>query len=123
MAETGRTVTVAGARFLLIEAPDEAMKILRDLADVIMNMKKDLCGVALAASGGGKAQLVVKLTKSMTDKLNARDLAGAGGKMLGGGGGGRDDMGVAGGPRVEGTADALLEVQSAIEAGMGEKAS
>ena len=123
LAETGRTITVGDVRFLLIEAPGEAMKILRDLADVIMNMKKDLGGVALAASGGGKAQLVVKLAKSMTDKLNARDLAGAGGKMLGGGGGGRDDMGVAGGPRVEGTAGALVEVERAIKAGMGERAT
>jgi alanyl-tRNA synthetase len=57
---------------------------------------------------------VVKVGKGMAGKLDARELAGAGGKMLGGGGGGREDMAVAGGSRLEGSADALLAVEEAI---------
>ena len=114
LVEKGRTITAGSAEFLLAEAEADGQKTLRDLADVIMNKRKDYGGVALVAVAGGKALLAVKLAKHMTDRLNARDLANAGGKMLGGGGGGREDMAVAGGSRTEGVADALVEIEKAI---------
>lgn len=118
--ESGKLLSAGGKRFLLARLDSEDLKSLRDLADVIMNKKKDLGGVALAARAGDKAQLVVKVEKSLSSRLNARDLAGAGGRMLGGGGGGRADMAVAGGSRVEGLEDALLEVEKAITRNLGE---
>ena len=113
LIEGGHTVSVDGIEFILAYVESEDAKGLRDLADVIMNKKK-VGGVALVARSGDKAQLVVKIDKALTDRLNAKELAGAGGKMLGGGGGGRDDMAVAGGPAVEGIQDALAEVEKAI---------
>jgi alanyl-tRNA synthetase len=112
LIEKGRTVSAGGSEFLFAR-PASDTGALRDLADVIMNKKK-LAGVVLVASSGSKAQLVVKLDKAMTDRLNAKDLANSGGKMLGGGGGGRDDMAVAGGSRVESMDEALSEVEKAL---------
>jgi alanyl-tRNA synthetase len=114
LIDKGKLVTAGNAVFLLAQVQTDGLKTLRDLADVIMNKKKDLGGVALVAVAGGKAQLVVKIKKALSATLNARDLATAGGKVLGGGGGGRGDMAVAGGPNIEDTADALLKVERAI---------
>ena len=113
LIEQGRTVSAGGSEFLFARISDEDAGALRDLADVIMNKKK-LGGVALVASAGEKAQLVVKIDKALTDRLNARELANAGGRMLGGGGGGRADMAVAGGSRVESMDAALSAVEKAL---------
>lgn len=112
--EKGRLVTAGGMEFIFARAQADGVKTLRDLADVVMNKKKGLTGVALVAVVGDKAHLVVKVDKAVKDKLNARDLAGAGGSKLGGGGGGRDDMAVAGGSRTQGADEALLEVEKAV---------
>jgi alanyl-tRNA synthetase len=113
LIEQGRTVSAGGSEFLFAQISSEDAGALRDLADVIMN-KKNLGGVALVASAGEKAQLVVKIDKALTDRLNAKDLANAGGRMLGGGGGGRADMAVAGGSRVESMDEALSAVEKAV---------
>lgn len=112
--DRGKLVEAGGMEFLFAQVEAEGVKTLRDLADVVMNKKKGLSGVALVAVVGDRAHLVVKIARAVAGKLNARDLAGAGGRMLGGGGGGRDDMAVAGGSRTEGSSDALLEVEKAI---------
>jgi alanyl-tRNA synthetase len=113
--EEGRTVSIGGRSFLFAQLDAERQKSMRDLADVILNKKKDLGAVALAAAAGSKAQLVVKVASELADRLDARELATVGGRVLGGGGGGRQDMAVAGGSNVEGMADALLAVEKAIE--------
>lgn len=119
LAGGAKRTSVGGAEFIFAVAGPEDAKTLRDLADVIMNSEKGLRGVALAAAAGEKAQLVVKIDKAFTDRLNARELADAGGRVLGGGGGGREDMAVAGGSNVEGLQDALDEVARRIEHELG----
>jgi alanyl-tRNA synthetase len=115
LAESGRVVEIGGRQFLFAKVPAEEQGALRDLADTVMNSRKELGGVALAAASGDKAQLVVKLDKALTESLNAKDLANAGGRMLGGGGGGRSDMALAGGALVEGVDSALVEVAEQIK--------
>lgn len=109
----------AGARVLgpvmLARVDGEEGKVLRDLADIIMN-ESDCGVVALAGEVGGKAQLVVKVDKTLVQKgLNARELANQAGSKIGGGGGGREEMGMAGGGRVNGIDDALAAVQSVAD--------
>jgi alanyl-tRNA synthetase len=115
LIEQGTKIDAGGAEFLLAEAGAESQKSLRDLADVIINKRKDLAGVALVGVAGSKAGLVVKIGKQAAGRLNARELADAGGRMLGGGGGGRDDMAVAGGPKTDGTRAALVEIEKAVK--------
>ncbi len=110
----GSVQDIAGLRTVTARADGMAQKELRDLADVVMN-KGDYGVVALAGEAGGKAQLVVKVGGAGLERgLNARVLAGAGGKALGGGGGGREDMAVAGGTLVEGLEEALERVTQAV---------
>jgi len=115
VAGSARSVSVDGTPFLFAQPEAAEPKTLRDLADVIISKKKELGAVALVAAAGAKAQLVVRVGKPMAGRLDARELAAAGGQMLGGGGGGREDMAIAGGPRLEGAAEALVAVEKAIK--------
>ncbi|MBU1672505.1 MAG: alanine--tRNA ligase [Actinobacteria bacterium] len=108
--ETGRTVEVAGVRMLFATVPGDDAGRLRDLADMALT-RNELGLVALVAASGDKAQLVVKVDRVVTARLNAKELAAVGGKVLGGGGGGRDDMAVAGGSNLGGLAAALQAVE------------
>jgi alanyl-tRNA synthetase len=92
----------------------ENQKTLRDIADVITN-ETDRKAVVLAGASGGKAQLVVKITPELVSAgLNARELATEGGKTIGGGGGGREDMGAAGGTKIQEIDEALEVVEKTI---------
>ncbi len=115
ITDKAKRITVGGADFLFarVDAVDQSR--LRNLADVMIKKEESIGAVALVAVAGEKAQLVVKVAKGMVGRLNARDLADAGGKMLGGGGGGREDMGIAGGPMINGADAALLEIEKAIK--------
>ncbi|MDJ0783829.1 MAG: alanine--tRNA ligase [Desulfosarcinaceae bacterium] len=80
---------------------------LRDLADKI----KDKLGsgiVALGSETGGKALLLVVVTKDLVGRFHAGNLVKAAAAVVGGGGGGRPDMAQAGGTQPE-HLDAALE--------------
>jgi alanyl-tRNA synthetase len=110
----GSTVEISGVKLILAEVSGQGSKELRDLADVIMS-KGGFGVVSLAGAAGGKAQLVVKVDKPLVERgLNAREIAGAGARSLGGGGGGREDMAVAGGSNVDGLTESLDEVEKAV---------
>jgi alanyl-tRNA synthetase len=80
---------------------------MRDLADKL----KDKLGsgiVALGCETGGKALLLVGVTKDLVGRFHAGDLVKAAAALVGGGGGGRPDMAQAGGTKPE-YLDAALE--------------
>jgi alanyl-tRNA synthetase len=80
---------------------------LRDLADKL----KDKLGsgiVALGCESGGKALLLVGVTKDLMGRFHAGNLVKAAAAVVGGGGGGRPDMAQAGGTQPE-HLDAALE--------------
>ncbi|MEJ2638240.1 MAG: alanine--tRNA ligase [Desulfosarcinaceae bacterium] len=80
---------------------------LRDLADKL----KDKLGsgiVALGCETGGKALLLVGVTKDLVGRFHAGNLVKTAAALVGGGGGGRPDMAQAGGTKPE-YLDAALE--------------
>ena len=114
---SGRAVEIYGHRLLLARVPGEGQKTLRDIADMMMN-KSGFEVVALSGDAGGKAHLIVKVAREATGTFDARQLATAGGVVLGGGGGGRPDMAVAGGSNTGAIEDSLDEVLRAATAAL-----
>jgi len=84
-------------------------KALRELADKL----RDRLGrgvVALASEQGGKAVLLVAVTKDLTGLVKAGDLVREAAKLVGGAGGGKPDIAQAGGPDAAGIDRALARV-------------
>jgi alanyl-tRNA synthetase len=82
---------------------------LRDLADKL----KDKLGsgiVALGCESGGKALLLVGVTKDLVARFHAGNLVKAAAALVGGGGGGRPDMAQAGGAQPQHLEAALEKV-------------
>ncbi|HET6438040.1 MAG TPA: alanine--tRNA ligase [Anaeromyxobacter sp.] len=106
---------VSGAKVLSVRAEGDG-KALRELADKL----RDRLGsgvVALGAEQGGKAILLVAVTKDLLGRVKAGDLVKEGAKLVGGSGGGRPDMAQAGGPDPGGLDRALERVaQLAVKA-------
>lgn len=114
ISENGIKETIAGIRVISGGVSGLDQKKLREAADILVE-KEGYGAVAVGSLDGQKAHLVVKLSSSALDKgLDARELAKAGGLILGGGGGGRADMAVAGGSRVESIEEALQAVSKVI---------
>ncbi len=110
--------TVAGIAYLARALGDLPAKELKGMADE-MKQKLGSGVVVLAASGEGKASLVVAVTDDLTKSVSAVDLVRVGAAALGGkGGGGRPDMAQAGGP----DADKIDAALSAIEAALADRA-
>jgi alanyl-tRNA synthetase len=86
---------------------------LRDLADRL----SDQLGsgvVVLGAQSNGKALLIVKVSKDLTDRLHAGNLVKVAAAEVGGGGGGRPDMAQAGGSNPEKLDRAIAKALSMI---------
>ena len=108
-AKTLATSAVDGvlvARRDLLE-PNE----LRELALLIRNLGVDRIGLA-GTPEGERVAIVVAFAKE-TD-LNAKEVAGAGAKLVGGGGGGTPQLGTAGGRDVAQIDAALSAIESAL---------
>ena len=88
-------------------------KALRELADKL----RDKLGrgvVALASEQGGKAVLLVAVTKDLTGLVKAGDLVREAAKLVGGSGGGKPDLAQAGGPDPAGIDRALARVRELV---------
>lgn len=84
-------------------------KDLREYADRV----KDRLGSGVALLGAeteGKALLIALVTKDLTKKFNAGEIAKKAAAVLGGSGGGRPDMAQAGGPNVGALSEALKTI-------------
>jgi alanyl-tRNA synthetase len=86
---------------------------LRELSDQLINKLKSGI-VVVGSAANGKATLIGRISKNLTDKFNAVSLIKEIAPLVGGSGGGRPDMAQAGGPRVEGLDAALSKVYDLI---------
>lgn len=99
-------VFVNGVKLLAAEVLVEDVKALRDLSDTL----KDTIGegvIVLGAAIGGKANLLVAVTKKLSATIKAGDIVKKLAPMVGGSGGGKPELAQAGGSRPEMLAEAL----------------
>jgi len=99
-------VEVNGVKLLATEVQVEDVKALRDLSDTL----KDSIGegvIVLGAAIGGKANLLVAVTKKLSATIKAGDIVKKLAPMVGGSGGGKPELAQAGGARPEKLAEAL----------------
>lgn len=104
-----KATDVNGVRLLAVQVQVEDVKSLRDLSDTL----KDRIGegvVALAAEIGGKANLLVAVTRELSTRLRAGDIIKQIAPIVGGSGGGKPELAQAGGSMPEKIGDALDQV-------------
>jgi len=106
---------VSGVKVLAQLVEDVASpKDLREYADRV----KDRLGSGVALLGAeadGKALLIALVTKDLTKRFHAGEIAKRAAAVLGGSGGGRPDMAQAGGPNVAALGDALKTLDEFVK--------
>ncbi|MGV3592695.1 MAG: alanine--tRNA ligase [Gammaproteobacteria bacterium] len=107
--------TVNGVKVLASEVQGIDSKALRDTAEQLRN-KLGSAVVVLAVNEAGKVNLVVAVSKDLTDRIKAGELVGKLAAHVGGKGGGRPDMAMAGGTNPAGLEQALAAVNPAVSA-------
>jgi alanyl-tRNA synthetase len=113
-----RTKEVNGVKLLTAEVEPTDAKGLRDMADKL----RDKLGsgvIAIGCSHEGKANLLVVVTKDLTDRLHAGKLVAALAAEVGGRGGGRPDLAQAGGPEPAKLGTALAKTTDLVAAALG----
>jgi alanyl-tRNA synthetase len=94
--EDDDTVSVGDAKLVARRVSGLEKGALRGLSDSLRDrLKRGV--VVLAAENDGRVQLLVSVTKDLTDRVKAGDLVKALAPIVGGGGGGRPDFAEAGG--------------------------
>ena len=105
---------VAGVKLLAVQVQVADVKALRDLADQL----RDKLGsgvLVLGAELDGKANLLVVVTKDLTDRFKAGELVGKLAPIVGGRGGGKPELAQAGGPNPEKLPEALAAAASLLK--------
>jgi alanyl-tRNA synthetase len=108
---------VGGIKVLVAAVPPADGKGLREMADRL----RDKLGsgvVALGCPFEGKANLLVAVTKDLTDRLRAGELVAAMAAEVGGRGGGRPDLAQAGGSQPERLDAAMAKAEALIAAAL-----
>ena len=90
---------------------------LRSHSDLLLD-KLGSGVVVLAARSEGKATLLVKISKDLTDRIRAGDVVRELAQMVGGNGGGRPDMAQAGGKQPENIPAALEKAYEMVGAAL-----
>jgi len=111
-------IDVAGVKLLTRRVSGADTRTLRAAADTL----RDRLGsgvVVLGAESGGKATLLVAVTKDLKDRVHAGKLVGSLAQHVEGRGGGRPELAQAGGPRLAGLDDALGAAASALQTQLG----
>jgi alanyl-tRNA synthetase len=104
-----QSIEVAGVRLLAVQVQVEDIKALRDLSDTL----KDAIGegvIAIGAAIGGKANLLVAVTKNLSGSIKAGDIIKQIAPLVGGSGGGKPELAQAGGNQPEKLDEALAAV-------------
>ncbi|MFZ2950138.1 MAG: alanine--tRNA ligase [Desulfuromonadaceae bacterium] len=110
-----QALDVQGVRLLAAQVQVEDIKALRDLSDTL----KDRIGegvIALGAAIGGKANLLVAVTKSLSGSIRAGDIIKQIAPIVGGSGGGKPELAQAGGNQPDKLDEALAAVSAIITA-------
>ena len=110
----GQARDVNGVKVLAARVEGDG-NALRELADKL----RDKLGhgvVALGSDHGGKAVLLVAVTKDLVGRVKAGDLVREAAKLVGGKGGGKPDLAQAGGPDAAGLDRALARVEELVRA-------
>jgi alanyl-tRNA synthetase len=106
-------IEIKGIKLLAVQVQIEDIKALRDLSDTL----KDAIGegvIALGAAIGGKANLLVAVTKNLSSSVKAGDIVKQIAPIVGGSGGGKPELAQAGGSLPEKLDEALAEVSAII---------
>ena len=111
---SARATEVNGVKVLVANIEGFNPKSLRDTVDQLKN-KLGSSVVLLATVADDKVSLVAGVSKDLTDKVKAGELANLVAKKVGGKGGGRPDMAMAGGTDAGALAAALDEVKPWLE--------
>ncbi|MBV5338012.1 MAG: alanine--tRNA ligase [Deltaproteobacteria bacterium] len=108
-----KTVEVAGVRLLAVHVQVEDVKALRDLSDTL----KERIGegvIVLGAAIGGKANLLVAVSKNLSSTIKAGDIIKQIAPIVGGSGGGKPELAQAGGSQPEKLDEALAAVTTIL---------
>jgi alanyl-tRNA synthetase len=101
-----QVVEVNGVKLLAVQVQVEDIKGLRDLSDIL----RDRMGegvIVLGADIGGKANLLVAVSKQLSAKIKAGDIIKQLAPVVGGSGGGKPELAQAGGSQPEKIGEAL----------------
>lgn len=108
-------VVINGIKLLAVQVKSEDVKTLRDLCDTL----KDQIGegvIVLGAEIGGKANLLVAVTKGLSGTIKAGDIVKQLAPIVGGSGGGKPEFAQAGGAQPEKLAEALAAASGLLGA-------
>jgi alanyl-tRNA synthetase len=111
--------TIKGVKVLAVQTEVDDPNALRDLADKVRDKLGESAAVLVASATGGKASLVVMVSKALSSKLKAGDLIKPLAQLVGGNGGGRPDMAQAGGPDTSKVGETLAAFYARVEATLG----
>ena len=113
---TSHATEINGVQVLVANLENFNTKSLRDMVDQLKN-KLGTAVIALVSAneGQGKVSLVVGVSKDLTKKVKAGELANMIAKQVGGKGGGRADMAMAGGNDASAVPAALDSVKPWLE--------
>ena len=103
-----QVVEINGIKLLTVQVQIEDIKGLRDLSDTL----KDRMGegvIILGADIGGKANLLVAVSKALSATIKAGDIIKQLAPLVGGSGGGKPELAQAGGSQPEKLGEALAE--------------
>jgi alanyl-tRNA synthetase len=109
--------THAGFKSVAVRNDGADMATLRELAEKVRDrlaQGSDGAVVLLGSGLGGKAQLVLTVSKGLTTRFKAGELIRPIAAIVGGSGGGRPDMAQAGGTQVEKLDEALRQLDSLL---------
>lgn len=105
---------LSGIQFLAASVEGFNPKTLRDTVDQLKN-KLGSSVVVLISAAEGKVSIVAGVSKDLTGKVKAGDLANMIASQVGGKGGGRPDMAMAGGSDVDAVPAALASVKPWVQ--------
>lgn len=108
-------VDVKGVRVLLARLDGADAKALRETMDKVKDKLGSAVAVLAAAQPDGRVQLAAGVTKDLTGKVKAGELANFVAGLLGGKGGGKPDLAMAGAADAAHLNDALVKARAWIE--------
>lgn len=111
-----KTQEIKGVTVLVHKFKGYSIRELRIAADTLTNkLPNSIVVLATVDEEGTKVNLIVAISKELTSKIKAGDLANAVATHVGGKGGGRPEMAQAGGTKVEGLDEALATVEPFLQ--------